>query len=118
MLSDRLDLLPRHALAGGLTVFEANGWRARLLGLALLDALPHEHALLIRRCRSVHTFGMRFPLDLVFLDGSGAIVRLVSGTAQRRGFGARAAHAVLETRAGQAERFIEAGAGGLARTAD
>ena len=41
---------------------------SRLLGLALLR---REHAgagLLIPRCRSVHTFGMRFPIDVLFLD--------------------------------------------------
>ena len=115
VLSDRLDLLPRHALAGGLTVFEANGWRARLLGLALLDALPHEHALLIRRCRSVHTFGMRYPIDLVFLDRRGAVVRLVSEAMPRRAFTACAGHAVLETGVGQAGRFLDVGGGELLR---
>jgi len=42
--------------------------RARLLGLALLARGRAGHGLLIPRCRSVHTFGMRFALDLVFLD--------------------------------------------------
>jgi uncharacterized membrane protein (UPF0127 family) len=42
--------------------------RARLLGLALLDRRAAGVGLLIPGCRSVHTFGMRFPLDLVFLD--------------------------------------------------
>jgi uncharacterized membrane protein (UPF0127 family) len=42
--------------------------RSRLLGLALLGRQPDGTALLIPGCRSVHTFGMRFPLDLVFLD--------------------------------------------------
>jgi uncharacterized membrane protein (UPF0127 family) len=42
--------------------------RARLLGLALLDRHAAGTGLLVPGCRSVHTFGMRFPLDLVFLD--------------------------------------------------
>ena len=40
---------------------------SRLLGLALLDRHRAPEGLLIPRCRSVHTYGMRFPLDLLFL---------------------------------------------------
>lgn len=40
---------------------------SRLFGLALLDRHRAPDGLLIPRCRSVHTFGMRFPLDLLFL---------------------------------------------------
>ena len=41
---------------------------SRLLGLALLDPGRAGQGLLIPRCRSVHTFGMRFAIDVVFLD--------------------------------------------------
>jgi len=44
---------------------------SRLLGLALLDRHRAPQGLLIPRCRSVHTFGMRFPLDLLFLGPAG-----------------------------------------------
>ena len=47
---------------------------ARLLGLALLDRDRAGSGLLIPRCRSVHTFGMRFAVDIVFLDRDGAVV--------------------------------------------
>ncbi len=40
---------------------------SRLMGLALLDRHRSPEGLLIPRCRSVHTYGMRFPLDLLFL---------------------------------------------------
>jgi uncharacterized protein len=66
-LPSRLARLPRHRVLGR-EVPIAVGPRARLLGLALL---PRERAgagLLIPRCASVHTFGMRFVLDVVFLD--------------------------------------------------
>jgi uncharacterized protein len=49
----------------------ATSARARLLGLARLDYDEAGPGLLIPRCSSVHTFGMRFPLDLVFLDREG-----------------------------------------------
>lgn len=51
----------------GFRVPVAAGPVSRLLGLALLDRQLAPEGLLIPRCRSVHTFGMRFPLDLLFL---------------------------------------------------
>lgn len=49
----------------------ASGLRARLLGLSGLRREAVPDGLLIPRCASVHTFGMRFALDLVFLDAEG-----------------------------------------------
>jgi uncharacterized protein len=65
--------LPR-TMALGFGVPVATTRRARLLGLALLDRERAEQGLLIPHCRSVHTFGMRFPLDLVFLSSDGLVV--------------------------------------------
>jgi len=56
------------AEVGGRRVPVAATRPARLLGLALLERRAAGAGLLIPGCRSVHTFGMRFPLDLVFLD--------------------------------------------------
>jgi uncharacterized membrane protein (UPF0127 family) len=78
----------------------ASGRAARLLGLALLR---REHAgpgLLIPRCASVHTFGMRFAIDLVFLDSEGWPVREVHGVPPLRVVACRGAAAVLELPAG------------------
>lgn len=52
---------------------------ARLLGLAGLRALPSASALLLPRTRSIHTLGMRFALDLVWIDGDGRVVRIDRG---------------------------------------
>ena len=52
---------------GGRRVPIATTRRSRLLGLALLRRDLAGTGLLIPGCRSVHTFGMRFGLDLVFL---------------------------------------------------
>jgi uncharacterized membrane protein (UPF0127 family) len=51
----------------GFEVLVAGDPLSRLLGLACLDRHRAPQGLLIPRCRSVHTFGMRFPLDLLFL---------------------------------------------------
>jgi len=48
--------------------------RSRLLGLVLLRRGRAGPGLLIPRCSSIHTFGMRFELDLLFLDANDEIV--------------------------------------------
>ncbi|MFL5908087.1 MAG: DUF192 domain-containing protein [Solirubrobacterales bacterium] len=60
----------------GFEVPVADTFLSRLFGLALL---PRERAgpgLLIPRCRSVHTFGMRFALDLLFLDADRRVIEI------------------------------------------
>jgi uncharacterized membrane protein (UPF0127 family) len=74
----------------------ATGFRARLLGLALLDRADAGPGLLIPRCSAVHTFGMRFALDLHFLDADGAVAAVHRAVPPRRFVGCRDAVAVLE----------------------
>jgi uncharacterized membrane protein (UPF0127 family) len=107
----RLSRLPAHDLAGGLRVHEARGMNARRRGLGGLDDLPAERALALR-CRSVHTFTMRFALDLVWLTADGTVVRVDRDVPPRRHRGCARARAVVETRAGWADRYIEAGVAG------
>jgi uncharacterized membrane protein (UPF0127 family) len=95
----RLQALESHRLRHGLWVHIARRRRARLLGLALLRDLPPDRALLIPRCRSVHTFGMRFALDLLFLDRHGRPLREVRGVGPGRVVSCPGAAAVLERRA-------------------
>jgi len=94
-IAPRLARLPA-AKACGVVVPVATGFRARLLGLALLDAEEAGPGLLIPRCRSVHTFGMRFSLDVVFLDAGGAVAGVHYGMGPRRAIRCAAAAAVLE----------------------
>ena len=74
----------------------ATGFRARLLGLARLDLGEAGSGLFIPGCSSVHTFGMRFSLDLYFLDGAGAIAAVRRNVAGRRLIVCRDAVATLE----------------------
>lgn len=75
----------------------AVGFRARLLGLSCLDREEAGAGLLIPRCRSVHTFGMRFALELRFLDRRGKVVAKRLGVPPRRLIRPqRGAFAVLE----------------------
>jgi uncharacterized protein len=79
----------------------AAGVRARLLGLAHLDRAAAGPGLLVPRCSSVHTFGMRFALDLYFLDASGSVVAVRRALPPRRLAVCRKASAVLEIPAGE-----------------
>lgn len=80
----------------GRVVPVASGVPSRALGLSLLHRERAGEGLLIPRCRTVHTFWMRFPLDLLFLDSAGAIVALHRGVGPRRIVRCRGAATVLE----------------------
>ena len=81
---------------------------SRLLGLALLRPERAGEGLLIPRCRSVHTFGMRFALDLVFLDELGVPLATRRNVPPRRLARHRRAAAVLELPARQGGEFAGA----------
>jgi len=87
--------LPR-AEVGATAVPVASGLGVRLLGLAHLDRERAGTGLLIPRCASVHTFGMRFALDVHFLDGELEPIAVARNVGPRRIVSQRAAKAVLE----------------------
>jgi uncharacterized membrane protein (UPF0127 family) len=78
-------------------IVRARGLR-RLTGLAFRADLPASVALHIPRCRSIHTFGMRFALDLVWLDAAGEVVRIDRAVPPCRVRVCRRARSVLELR--------------------
>jgi uncharacterized membrane protein (UPF0127 family) len=80
----------------GFEVPVATTLRSRLLGLALIDRERAGAGLLIPRCRGVHTVGMRFPLDLLFLDRHGCVVEICRDVPAGRFFRCRRAASVLE----------------------
>ena len=65
-------------------------------GLLARPQLLAGEGLLIAPCPSVHTFGMRYALDLVFLDSSGRVLKLVRGLPPWRMTACANAHATLE----------------------
>jgi uncharacterized protein len=99
MTAQRLSRLPRRRILQR-EVPVACGWRSRLLGLSLLEREQAGPGLLIPRCASVHTFGMRFALDLVFFDAGGRPLAVRRAVPPRRVVGQRGAVAVLELPAG------------------
>lgn len=57
----------------------ANRWWSRLLGLLGRGPLREGEALVLMPCQAVHMFGMRFPLDVAFLDERGGVVAIYHG---------------------------------------
>jgi len=98
---------------GQTCLFEA--WHAqtlwqRLRGLIAHPRLKRGEGLLITPCSSVHTIGMRYPLDLVFLDKHGNVLKCVAGLPPLRMAAARKARHTLELPTGSiAEAGIAVG---------
>jgi uncharacterized protein len=105
--AERFAGLPQHTLAGGVVLVEARTGKARRRGLSRLDSIPADHALHIRTV-SVHTFGMRFALDLIWLDKRGTVVRVDRDVPPGRMRGCLRARSVVETVAGHADAFLSA----------
>jgi uncharacterized protein len=74
----------------------ADSFRTRLSGLSRRDRSTAGAGLLIPRCSSVHTFGMRFDLDVFFLDEGGRVIEARREVPPRRVLRCRGASAVLE----------------------
>jgi uncharacterized protein len=79
----------------------ADGWLARLRGMLARPEPGPGEGLLLTPCSSVHMYGMRFPLDVAFLDRRGAVVALYPSLApgSRTRWHRNASHA-LELSAG------------------
>lgn len=88
------------------TAGEARTFVERLRGLMFRRRLGDEEGLLIRFASSwacsIHTFFMRFPIDLVFLDGAGRVVDLKTLRPWRLYSPRQGCASVLEIPAGRA----------------
>ena len=70
--------------------------KQRLKGLLGTGKLSLDEGLLIEPCNSVHTFGMKYGLDIVYLDKTGTVVKCISNMLPRRFSAARRAKYTLE----------------------
>lgn len=78
--------------------------RSRRRGLLGRDGLAEGSALVIAPCESIHTFFMRFPIDVLFVARSGAIVRAFANVGAWRLRAAFTAFAAIELAAGAIDR--------------
>jgi uncharacterized membrane protein (UPF0127 family) len=86
----------------GLRVRVAYSFAARLVGLLGRRMLAPDEALLLVPCNNVHTFFMRFAIDVVFVDRCGVILVVVPRLMPWRVAAARGAYCCLELAAGTA----------------
>jgi hypothetical protein len=114
----------------GLRIARTGTWLVRTLevasesasrkkGLLGRDGLAAEAGIVIAPSQGVHTFGMRFPIDVVGVRRDGTVVKVRSSVGPRRLVFALRAFAILELAAGTAasaglrvgDRLVAVGAG-------
>lgn len=65
-------------------LYLADSFLARLKGLLGEDEIPVGSGLLIPSCKSVHTIGMSFTIDVAFVDSSNRVVAVYDSLAPLR----------------------------------
>jgi hypothetical protein len=78
--------------------------KTRRRGLLGRDSVPEDYALIIAPCGSVHTFFMRFAIDVVFVSRDGRVVKTCRSVKPWRIAGALRAFAVIEAAPGFIDR--------------
>ena len=73
---------------------------SRNRGLLGRTSLAKDHALVIAPCGGVHTFFMKFPIDVMFVARDGTVRRIASAVRPWRVALSPRAFAVIETAAG------------------
>jgi len=81
----------------------ADARSARRKGLLGRDGL--DGALALQPCRWVHTIGMRFPIDVAFVDDDGVVVKTMQMHQRRIGVPVWRANSVIEAEAGAFARW-------------
>jgi len=90
--------------AGSLRVRVADWFLTRALGLLVGKPLELGEGLLISPCSSIHTIGMRYSIDVVFVDRDACVLRVYDDVRSGRMRFAPGARGVLELRSGIAAR--------------
>jgi uncharacterized protein len=75
----------------------------RRTGLLRHTGLEADEGLWIAPCEAVHTIGMKFPIDVLFLDKKRKVLKIRKNMAKWRMAACLRAHSVLELQAGRSE---------------
>jgi uncharacterized membrane protein (UPF0127 family) len=59
-----------------LYAYDANTFYRRLRGVRLIPPMGPTDALIIRPCKAIHTYGLIQPIDIVFLNLHGKILKM------------------------------------------
>jgi uncharacterized protein len=94
-------LLRQGDVLAGVEVAETFGQRSR----GLLGKTSYEGAMVLPRTRSVHTFGMRFAIDVALCDKDMVVVGITTLRPWRMSLPRRGCRSVIEAQAGAFERW-------------
>lgn len=87
-------------------VIEAKSFLMRLIGLLGTKKIDAKKVLFIKHCTGIHTIGMKYPIDVVFLDKNDKVSRLYESLKQNRMTRIRMKdHGVLEFPPGTIKKF-------------
>ena len=81
----------------------------RKKGLLGRDSMPSGSALVITPCNAVHTVGMRFPIDVVFVDGKGRVRKIVRDLRSWRMAASLLSRSTIELPAGALDGQLKVG---------
>ena len=82
----------------------ADTYATRTVGLLGRRTLPPGYGVVLRPSFSIHTFFMRFPLDLIFLDVDLVVIKIAERLPAFRTASCRGAREVVELAAGECAR--------------
>ncbi len=54
----------------------ADSFFSRLIGLMFKEPLSEFDSLLIKKCNSIHTFFMKYPIDVIFMNKNFKVIRI------------------------------------------
>lgn len=83
----------------------ARSRRERMRGLLGRDSLADGEGMWFPACRLIHTFGMKFAIDLVYLDERFEVCKIVAGLRPARLSACLAAESVIELSSGAARKL-------------
>jgi uncharacterized membrane protein (UPF0127 family) len=89
----------KNALLSDRCQFADSFWK-RLIGLLGRKAMAEGEGLLLDRCQAIHTFGMRFPIDVVWLDENFRVLQTTVNLLPFRACVQKGATFVIELAAG------------------
>ena len=86
-------------------VCKTTNFLERMRGLLFRPQLKEDEAMLITPCGSVHTIGMRYPIDVVFVDRDWTIIKAVPDVKPWRSASCLKAQMVLEMISGSINKW-------------
>lgn len=88
----------------------ANNFFKRLKGLIGVRALSNNKGLIIRPCKSIHTFGMKINIDVAFIDKNNRVIKIIEDMEQKKLSPiVKGSKYVIEAKAGKFKRTLRVG---------